>query len=68
MYNHFPELPLDPPDEEERVPHCPVCGAECERVVYDILTHAYVGCDVCKPSYDAWDVAECFSPEKDGFP
>ncbi len=68
MLNRCPELPLEPPDEKERVPHCPVCEAECERVIYDTITHTYIGCDVCKPSYDAWDVPACFPPEEDDFP
>lgn len=44
---------------EPTVPHCPICGSECEQIYYtrggDI-----VGCDQCLYKSDAWDVDDCF--------
>lgn len=48
---NLPEPPLEPP--EEKIPHCPVCGEEC-----DILYRQYgdiIGCDACIIEIDAWD-------------
>ncbi len=67
MFNRFPELPIEPPEEKDPLhPHCPVCGEECE-IVYIDQYEVCVGCDVCMRSSDAWGVPECF-PEEDDFP
>lgn len=44
-------------------PHCPICGAECEKVYRD-KWYEIVGCDECMTAIDAWDEDECF-PEKE---
>ena len=41
------------------IPHCPVCGSECEEVYKD--TNGVVfGCEDCVSKRSAWDTAECF--------
>lgn len=43
----------DPP--EYTVPHCPVCGCECE-VFYKNQYGEIIGCDDCIDAFDAWEV------------
>ncbi len=64
MGYHTPELPLEPPEEEERIPHCPVCGAECEFIYRD-CAFGIIGCDVCIEKMEAWDVDDCFPEQED---
>lgn len=52
-----------PDGKEPPMPHCPVCGAECETI-YRNRSGECVGCDVCMNTLDAWDAPECF-PEKE---
>lgn len=51
-----------PDGKEPRCPRCPICGEECETVYKDRYG-AYVGCDVCMETKDAWEVEDCF-PER----
>ena len=47
---------LNYPDAPEyEVPHCPVCGQECE-VLYRNRYGEVIGCDDCVESVDAWEV------------
>ena len=32
----IPELPLEPPEVEEEIPRCPVCGAETDTFRNDL--------------------------------
>lgn len=43
-------------------PAAPICGEECETIYKDRYG-AYVGCDVCMETKDAWEVEDCF-PER----
>lgn len=45
----------EPPDYE--VPHCPVCGQECE-VLYRNRYGEIIGCDDCIDALDAWEVMD----------
>ena len=48
------------PDGKDPVyPCCPVCGEECETMYRDRYG-AYIGCDVCVETKDAWEVELCF--------
>ena len=66
-YNDIPDHPVIrnlesagyPAGKEPQYPHCPVCSAECETIYQDRYG-AYVGCDVCMETKDAWEVADCF--------
>ena len=51
------------PVPSEVIPRCPVCGEECETMHRDRYG-AYIGCDVCVETKDAWEVGDCF-PEKE---
>lgn len=51
------------PTERTRLPHCPMCGEECETMYKDRFG-AYIGCDVCVKAKNAWEVDLCF-PEED---
>jgi len=51
-----------PDRKEPRCPRCPICGEECETIYKDRYG-AYVGCDVCMETKDAWEVEDCF-PER----
>lgn len=48
---------------EPAYPICPICGEECETM-YKNRYGAYIGCDVCVETKDAWEVDDCF-PEGD---
>lgn len=48
--------------KDPRCPRCPICGEECETIHKDRYG-AYVGCDVCMETKDAWEVEDCF-PER----
>lgn len=41
-----PEPPIDPP-EPEPLPHCPICGEECEMWFRDRRSGDVVGCERC---------------------
>ena len=53
-----------PDGKAEQYPRCPACGKECETVYRDRLG-AYIGCDVCVESKDAWEVDVCFPESED---
>ena len=67
MWNDVPDHPIIrnmertgyPDGKEPPQPHCPVCGEECETIYLDRYG-AYVGCDVCVETKDAWEVSDCF--------
>jgi hypothetical protein len=44
----------DPPEPD--YPECPVCGDECEEILYSI-NGDIVGCDHCIKKVDAWEWA-----------
>lgn len=53
------------PDGKEPVfPICPVCGEECDTMYKDRYG-AYVGCDACMETVNAWDADICFPEEKE---
>lgn len=45
----------DAPNYE--VPHCPVCGQECETL-YRNRYGEIIGCDDCIDAVDAWEVLD----------
>ena len=45
----------DPPNYE--VPHCPVCGQECETLYRDRYGEV-IGCNDCIDAVDAWEVLD----------
>ena len=45
---------------KQEYPVCPVCKRECEYI-YRNKEFGIVGCDLCLPAVDAWEVNECFS-------
>ena len=51
---------LPPWNIPETWPVCPVCKRECEYI-YRNKEFGIVGCDLCLPAVDAWEVNECFS-------
>ena len=51
-----------PDGKEPHYPRCPICGEECETIYKDRYG-AYVGCDVCMETKNAWEVEDCF-PER----
>lgn len=52
--------------EPELYPICPVCGAECEKIIYSTQGDI-VGCDECIKEVDAWEwMAEEYEL-KDGY-
>ena len=54
------------PDGKEPVfPICPVCGEECDTMYKDRYG-AYVGCDACMKTVNAWDADICFPEEEEG--
>lgn len=71
MLNEIPDHPVIrnleatgyPDGKEPEYPHCPLCGEECETIYKDCYG-AYVGCDVCIDTINAWDVSDCF-PESE---
>lgn len=71
MLNEIPDHPVIrnleatgyPDGKEPEYPHCPLCGEECETIYKDRYG-AYVGCDVCIDTINAWDVSDCF-PESE---
>ena len=48
------------------IPHCPVCGKECECIYMLRESGEILGCDECINQADADDVRACF-PETDEF-
>lgn len=42
-----------------KVPHCPVCGAEC-TIVYKASNYDILGCDVCLTACEADEEEDCF--------
>lgn len=50
-----PGLLTYPDAPEYDVPHCPVCGQECE-ILYRNRYGEIIGCDDCIESIDAWEV------------
>ena len=53
-----------PDGKAEQYPRCPACGEECETVFQDRFG-AYIGCDVCVETKDAWEVDACFPESED---
>ena len=63
--SYLPDIP-DHPDirkmeaygtlnpEDDFIPHCPVCGEECETLYQD-CNREIVGCDNCVEHFDAYD-------------
>lgn len=52
-----------PDGKEPPLPHCPICGGECETV-YRNRAFAIVGCDNCIGGMDAWAVDDCFPAQE----
>lgn len=44
----------EPPGEPENIPHCPICGKECDTIYRD-RDYEIVGCEECITAYDAWE-------------
>ena len=51
----LPDYRLDPPEAEEFIPLCPVCGKECDTVYLD-LDGEVAGCDRCITLKDAYEI------------
>jgi hypothetical protein len=45
---------LDPPKADEIIPHCPVCGRECDTL-YLAGDREVSGCDRCITLIDAYE-------------
>ncbi len=45
---------LEPPDWDDYIPYCPVCGEECDTVYVDMYDDI-VGCDRCMNMEDAYE-------------
>lgn len=45
-------------------PHCPCCGEVCETVYRDRYG-AYIGCNECLTTRNAWEVEVCFPDMED---
>ena len=45
---------LDPPEAEEFIPRCPVCGLECDTLYLD-KDHEVFGCEQCIEMQDAYE-------------
>ncbi len=45
-----------PPWNDGRVPTCPICGAECEKIYK--WAGEIVGCEECIEEVDAWEVLD----------
>ena len=45
---------LDPPEAEEFIPRCPVCGRECDTLYLD-SDHDVFGCEQCIEMQDAYE-------------
>ena len=52
-----PGLRTYPDAPNYEVPHCPVCGQECE-IVYRNRYGEIIGCDDCIDAVDAWEVLD----------
>ena len=50
-----PGLLTYPDAPEYDVPHCPVCGQECE-ILYKNSYGEVIGCNECIDAVDAWEV------------
>ena len=42
----LPDFRLDPPDADEFIPRCPVCGRECDTLYIDARGEV-AGCEIC---------------------
>ena len=45
---------LDPPEAEEYIPRCPVCGLECDTLYLDSDREVF-GCERCVALCDAYE-------------
>ena len=45
---------LDPPEAEEFIPRCPVCGLECDTLYLNSDREVF-GCDGCISLVDAYE-------------
>ncbi len=45
---------LDPPEAEEFIPRCPVCGLECDTLYLNSDREVF-GCDRCISLVDAYE-------------
>ena len=45
---------IEPPDTADFVPHCPVCGKECDTVYLDKDLEVF-GCERCITMHDAYE-------------
>ena len=50
----LPDYRLEPPEAEEFILRCPVCGKECDTVYLD-LDGEVAGCDRCITLKDAYE-------------
>lgn len=50
-----PGLRTNPDAPYYEVPHCPVCGCECETI-YRNRYDEIIGCNECIDAVDAWEV------------
>ena len=44
----------EPPKAKEFIPHCPVCGAECDTL-YEDMFGEFAGCERCIHLKDAYE-------------
>ena len=54
MRERIPDYRLEPPDRDDFIPVCPICGEECDTVYLD-ADGDIVGCDQCISLVDAYD-------------
>ena len=53
MKEYIPDYRPEPPDWDDFVPVCPVCGEECDTVYLD-MDGEVAGCDQCIRMVDAY--------------
>ncbi|MBO7524241.1 MAG: hypothetical protein J6T79_01905 [Verrucomicrobia bacterium] len=53
----LPDYRLDPPQADEFIPHCPVCGRECDTLYIDARGEV-AGCEICIRLEDAYEYLE----------
>jgi len=53
---YYPHRSGCPYADNDIMPDCPICGAECDSYHVAKRSGEIVGCDECLESIDAWDV------------
>ena len=54
MQTFIPDYRIEPEEEDDFIPICPICGKECDTVYLD-NDDEVVGCEQCIGMADAYD-------------